>query len=298
MDIDNDGKGDLLSGSYSPGHLYVFRGLGGGKFAEAEPLKGADGKELVPGHASTVHAVDWDGDGDLDLICGNIKGQVYFIPNQGSAAEPKFGNKVRVEAGGKPLVAPHGDSGPVVVDWDGDGTLDLLVGCGDGSVVFCRGTGEGKGKAPMLAAPETLVEKSKSIGIRAKICPVDWNSDGKLDLLVGTYGRENVGKKATGEDGKRLLAEVIKKRDKAMTEYRKIFGEICAKATNTPDWKTGMRPKNKEQWEQVKKFMDKGGELVDRYKASQNEVRNLMQEISRMRGIPKSVGKVWLFTRS
>jgi len=297
VDIDNDGKGDLLSGSYAPGKLFVFRGLGDGKFAKGETLKGADGKDLVPGHASTVNAVDWDGDGDLDLICGDIRGNVWLIPNEGSAAEPKYGGKVRLEAGGKSLTAPHGDSGPVVVDWDGDGTLDLLVGCGDGSVVFCRGSGGGKGKAPELSAPETLVEKSKDLGIRAKVCPVDWNGDGKLDLLVGTYGRKSLGKKAIGEEGKRQLNEAIKKRDKAMAEYQEVFHQICVKATNTPDWKKGMRP-NKEQWKQVRKFLEKGGDLVERYNAVLKDVRESMQEISRLRGVPKPVGNVWLFLRS
>jgi hypothetical protein len=31
---------------------------------------------------------------------------------------------------------PHGDSHPIAADWDGDMLLDLLVGCGDGSVLF------------------------------------------------------------------------------------------------------------------------------------------------------------------
>ena len=142
----------------------MFRGLGEGKFAKPEAIKGADGKPLSTGSASTAHAVDWDGDGDFDLFAGNIRGDVYYFANEGSDAEPKYAAKVKVEAGGKPLKV-RGDSGPVTADWDGDGVLDLLVGSGDGSVVVCKGVAGGKG-APKLEAPVVLVEKSpRGMGI-------------------------------------------------------------------------------------------------------------------------------------
>jgi hypothetical protein len=301
VDLDEDGKGDLLSGSYSPGKLFVFRGLGGGKFAEGEVLKGADGEPLIPGHAATVHAVDWDGDGDLDLICGNIRGGVVWFANQGSDAEPKYGPKTPVEAGGKPLRV-GGDSGPVTADWDGDGTLDLLVGSGDGSVVFCRGVAAGKGKAPKLEAPVTIIPKTErnqpgGIGIRSKVCPVDWNGDGKLDLLAGTYGREIVAKKKDDEESKARLAEAIKTRDEAMKEYRKVFDEICAKVLEKDGRAPGARP-NKEEWAKVRQYIENGGELVDRYLKARKEMGDAMTKINRLRGVPKTLGHVWLFTRS
>src|SRR5262249_1308531 len=60
----------------------------------------------------------------------------------GSNAKPTYGNSQELEAGGQPIeVCHHGDSQPVAADWDGDGLLDLIVGWGDGSVVWYRNLG-------------------------------------------------------------------------------------------------------------------------------------------------------------
>lgn len=154
MDLTGDGIPDIISGSW-PGELYLFRGLGKGQFAAGEPIQGRDGKPIKLGSASTVFAVDWDGDGKLDLLVGNIDGDVYLIPNESEAKQYVFGNPRKLEAAGKPIKVPHGDSHPVAADWDGDGKLDLLVGAGDGSVLWYRNTGT-KQEAK-LAAAQTLV---------------------------------------------------------------------------------------------------------------------------------------------
>ena len=84
MDFDGDGVRDILSGSW-PGPIYLFRGRKDG-FAAPEKVTLADGatafdepkkiryvdggvtKEGTTGQATVPFAVDWDGDGDLDLL--------------------------------------------------------------------------------------------------------------------------------------------------------------------------------------------------------------------------------------
>src|SRR6516162_10094383 len=93
---------DILSGSW-PGEIYFFRRLADGSFAAGEKLKDRQGKVLNVGSASTAFAVDWDGNGTLDLIVGTVLGEVYFIPNEGKGKELAFGTPRRLEAAGKPI---------------------------------------------------------------------------------------------------------------------------------------------------------------------------------------------------
>jgi hypothetical protein len=162
-------------------------------------IKNTEEKPIsVTGTASVAHAADWDGDGDLDVIVGDIWGAVYMIPNEGTRTALAFGKEAQLQAGGQPL-AVEGDAGPFIVDWDGDGDLDLLVGAGDGSVSLFRN--KGTARKPELSAGEKVIsavelasdDKAPSKpqrGIRAKVCAADWNGDGRLDLLVGDFATQ------------------------------------------------------------------------------------------------------------
>src|SRR4051812_5570870 len=81
---------------------------------EGEKIPIPEGKQGgITGTASAVHAADWDGDGVLDLLVGDIGGNVSLVRNEGTKTAYAFGKEQQLMADGKPIKVPHGDAGPV-----------------------------------------------------------------------------------------------------------------------------------------------------------------------------------------
>lgn len=140
VDWNADGKVDLVVGNFS-GTFYVFIGKGRGQFLPTPKQITVDGRPLkIQGNHSDPFPIDWDRDGDLDLLSGSSSGGVQWAENTaGVGVEPTlkpFRELIppaqQVEYG-KPLdeanlVGPTGSTRIWVDDVNSDGKLDILVG--------------------------------------------------------------------------------------------------------------------------------------------------------------------------
>ncbi len=84
-------------------------------------------------------AIDWDGDGRTDLMQRNLYSTslgepwwgIYFWRNVGTNRTPQFARFVRLAAAGKAIEDPYASY--QLIDWNGDGLVDILCGVGSGA---------------------------------------------------------------------------------------------------------------------------------------------------------------------
>src|SRR5262249_51725536 len=154
-----------------------------------------DGEPLDVGYSSAPRAVDWDGDGDLDLIVGAEKESFVFFRNTGNRQTWKFHREGLLKADGKGIRVPKTpceedpegkilpfDYYPVpdVVDWDGDGDLDLIVGGYITGRIWLYENTAGSGKEPELHFRGALQADDRDIDVTwmAAPCVADFDGDG------------------------------------------------------------------------------------------------------------------------
>lgn len=165
--------------------------------------------------------VDYDSDGKLDLVVaiedwadygwddaydksghwtnGPLHGVIYLLQNNGTTAQPSYAMPVLLEAGGK-LIDTFGCPSPCFADFDGDGDGDLI--CGEFLDRFTYFENVGTRTEPRYTPGRRFSVQGKPLTMDLQmIVPVgmDWNKDGRVDLIVGDEdGRvaliENTGK--------------------------------------------------------------------------------------------------------
>ncbi len=159
----------------------------------AELVKAGGVDIVVPGY-SVPSFVDWNNDKLYDLIIGeggafgDAKVRVYL--NVGTESEPQFSNYFYAKSNNSDLVCPaSGCMGcfPRVVYWDSDDNKDLLVGRADGTVKIYLNVESEQNPSFDGGTFLKVGNRDINVGMRATPSVVDWNSDGKKDLVSGAY---------------------------------------------------------------------------------------------------------------
>jgi hypothetical protein len=171
------------------GYIYLLRNQGTSadpKYGEPHQLTANDQAVDVYG-MPTPNLGDFDGDGDLDLLCGEFLDKFTYFENVGTRREPHYAAGRRLMLGDQPLAMDLEMIVPVAVDWDRDGDLDLVVGEEDGRVALVEHTGRVEHGLPQFAAPVYFQQQADLVKFGALVTPVsyDWDADGDEDLLCG-----------------------------------------------------------------------------------------------------------------
>ena len=182
-DFDGDGETEMVSGS-EDGKLYIYDNLyydNRLKTEAASLLTDSDGNALDVGRFSAPQALDLNGDGILDILCGSADGCIYRFDGREDGTYVNCGVFLHTDIPGQNL--------PAVGDCNGDGIPDLAVGSDQGILLLYYGQ----------ETPSGLTFDWRQMENWSKLCAnaisgkwlapafVDWNSDGSADLAVGTF---------------------------------------------------------------------------------------------------------------
>lgn len=179
-----DEKGNWTNGPLH-GYVYLLEN-NNGEYVQKGKLA-ADGRPIDLYGAPSPNMNDFDGDGDLDLICGEFLDRLTWFENTGTRKNPKF-SKGRFLTNDEGILKMDLEMIiPSAVDWDKDGDIDLVVGDEDGRVAFVENTGAIKDKMPVFSSPVYFQQKADHVKFGALATPfgTDWDDDGDEDLITG-----------------------------------------------------------------------------------------------------------------
>ena len=175
-DLDADGDDDLIVGEKT-GNLNYYINQGD-KNNPDWVLKTEELIFMTGIENSSPTLGDLDGDGDLDLLVGEKRGQIVFIENIGSPEKAEWELKEKTYF----QIDVGSNSVPYLADIDQDGDLDLLIGNYAGRIIQYINNGDKSN--PMFVLSSTRFANTK-MAKNAAPSLFDWNEDTFYDLIVG-----------------------------------------------------------------------------------------------------------------
>jgi hypothetical protein len=175
-DFNGDGFVDLVCNTYSDinnaaSFARLFFGNGAGGFVEAPSFAALD----IRGYGETILAADFNNDGQVDLFIpyyshNDPREHSYLLLNSGTGHFTDIADAAGVALRGVPLA--NRVEGAQAVDYDGDGWIDFYVA----------------GRLFHNNHNRTFTDVTSAVGLPGDfdegIKFIDWNNDGKLDLII------------------------------------------------------------------------------------------------------------------
>ncbi len=208
-DIDGDGYTDLVVGARgdvpagkSKGTVYVYRGSAKG--VSATPAWVLTGEQENGEFGRTLTVGDFNGDGYADVLVGSHGFNAGLGAHQGKVYLYLGGPKGLSTTPSQTMVGEHkGDEYGRdfdVVDMNGDGIVDLLLGAsgysGDiqaqGKIYVYKGTKQGLDPTPIF----TAIGEGEHDEFGRSVSGADVNGDGFPDVIAGATGLTGAGKGA------------------------------------------------------------------------------------------------------
>lgn len=203
MDVDNDGKRDLIYAPNSTNTQYIieeknqirwFKNTGtdlAPQWAQQQPLFTPDIIDMGKHNQWACH--DWDGDGDIDCLAatngnafetGDSADRIYLYENTGNAKQARlklvntnFGNFIPEKIRNLTIA---------IADMNNDGKPDLVCGNNRGEILYYRNTSSGNTLNPSFTKSNSSFPGFNiDIGGFSAPAVADINRDGLPDLVIG-----------------------------------------------------------------------------------------------------------------
>ncbi len=181
MDYDSDGMLDIIVGERY-GYIHYYRRTSESPITLSKETDiECGGTRIDAGSNSAPMCVDWNEDGNRDLLISNESpGNIRLYINESTNVDPVYNSYSLIQNSGSPIASYRNCS--QVYDMNLDGMKDILVGVNGGQIYYYENTGTNEN--PVFTGFEYIISTGSG---GARFWVDDWNEDGLPDVLASNY---------------------------------------------------------------------------------------------------------------